>query len=57
MNLQKKIYRRKTLRTRENNWWMSDENEIIPISTLFKRKEITKAVLEHTKREYKDKMT
>jgi hypothetical protein len=45
MNLQKKVYRRKTLRTRENNWWMSDENEIIPISTLLKRKEITKTIL------------
>jgi hypothetical protein len=43
MNLQKYIYRRKTLR--ENNWWISDENEIIPISTLLKRKEITKSVL------------
>jgi hypothetical protein len=45
MNLQIKIYRRKTLRTRESNCWMFDENEIIPISTLLKRKEITKAVL------------
>ncbi len=45
MNLQIYIYRRKTLRIRENNWWISDENEIIPISTLLKRKEITKAVL------------
>jgi hypothetical protein len=45
MNLQKNIYRRKTLRIRENNWWISDENEIIPISTLFKRKEITKVIL------------